>query len=213
MSADLTIMGKVLGGGLPAAAYGGRRELMRMVAPAGDVYQAGTLSGNPLAVAAGLATLEQLDADAYERLARADRGARRRPARGGRRASGAGRVGARPGHPVLRAEPPRDFAGAAACDLDAYGASAGRCSTAASIRRPRSSRPGSSRSPTTRRRSSAPARRRARRSPRRSPERPRAALYQALTKAFPARCGALSESFSGPLILGSSNEPNQRRLR
>ena len=46
-------MGKVIGGGLPAAAYGGPRELMELVAPAGDVYQAGTLSGNPLAVAAG----------------------------------------------------------------------------------------------------------------------------------------------------------------
>ncbi len=65
---DLTVMGKVLGGGLPAAAYGGPRELMERIAPAGDVYQAGTLSGNPLAVAAGLATLEQLDAAAYERL-------------------------------------------------------------------------------------------------------------------------------------------------
>ena len=54
-------MGKVLGGGLPAAAYGGRRDLMERVAPAGDVYQAGTLSGNPLAVAAGLATLRELD--------------------------------------------------------------------------------------------------------------------------------------------------------
>ncbi|MGB2711972.1 MAG: glutamate-1-semialdehyde 2,1-aminomutase, partial [Conexibacter sp.] len=51
---DLTIMGKVIGGGLPAAAYGGPRELMERIAPAGDVYQAGTLSGNPLAVAAGL---------------------------------------------------------------------------------------------------------------------------------------------------------------
>ncbi|MBV9047555.1 MAG: glutamate-1-semialdehyde 2,1-aminomutase, partial [Solirubrobacterales bacterium] len=67
---DLTILGKVLGGGLPAAAYGGRRELMERVAPAGDVYQAGTLSGNPLAVAAALATLEQLDQEAYDRLAR-----------------------------------------------------------------------------------------------------------------------------------------------
>src|SRR3954447_14368688 len=65
---DLTVMGKVIGGGLPAAAYGGPRELMELVAPAGDVYQAGTLSGNPLAVAAGLATLRQLDAAAYERL-------------------------------------------------------------------------------------------------------------------------------------------------
>jgi glutamate-1-semialdehyde 2,1-aminomutase len=67
---DLTVMGKVLGGGLPAAAYGGRRELMERIAPAGDVYQAGTLSGNPLAVAAGLATLRLLDGEAYARLAR-----------------------------------------------------------------------------------------------------------------------------------------------
>ena len=65
---DLTVLGKILGGGLPAAAFGGPRELMERVAPAGDVYQAGTLSGNPLAVAAGLATLRQLDAAAYERL-------------------------------------------------------------------------------------------------------------------------------------------------
>lgn len=57
---DLTCLGKVMGGGLPAAAYGGRRDLMEQVAPAGPVYQAGTLSGNPLAMAAGLATLEQL---------------------------------------------------------------------------------------------------------------------------------------------------------
>ena len=66
--ADLTVMGKVIGGGLPAAAYGGSRELMERIAPAGDVYQAGTLSGNPLAVAAGLATLDQLDGPAYARL-------------------------------------------------------------------------------------------------------------------------------------------------
>ncbi|MGC9221861.1 MAG: glutamate-1-semialdehyde 2,1-aminomutase [Solirubrobacteraceae bacterium] len=66
---DLTIMGKIVGGGLPAAAYGGRRQYMERVAPAGDVYQAGTLSGNPLAVAAGLATLALLDANAYKRLA------------------------------------------------------------------------------------------------------------------------------------------------
>ncbi len=65
---DLTVLGKVVGGGLPAAAYAGRRDLMENVAPAGDVYQAGTLSGNPLATAAGLATLELLDADAYARL-------------------------------------------------------------------------------------------------------------------------------------------------
>jgi glutamate-1-semialdehyde 2,1-aminomutase len=71
---DLTILGKVLGGGLPAAAYGGPRALMERVAPAGDVYQAGTLSGNPLAVAAGLATLRRLDADAYTRLETITRG-------------------------------------------------------------------------------------------------------------------------------------------
>jgi glutamate-1-semialdehyde 2,1-aminomutase len=69
VSPDLTVMGKVIGGGLPAAAYGGRRALMEQVAPAGDVYQAGTLSGNPLAVAAGLATLSLLDDQAYLRLA------------------------------------------------------------------------------------------------------------------------------------------------
>ena len=57
---DLTCVGKVVGGGLPAAAYGGRRDLMEMIAPAGPVYQAGTLSGNPVAMAAGLATLEEL---------------------------------------------------------------------------------------------------------------------------------------------------------
>lgn len=67
---DLTVMGKIVGGGLPAAAFGGPREYMERIAPAGDVYQAGTLSGNPLAVAAGLATLKQLDAEAYERLGR-----------------------------------------------------------------------------------------------------------------------------------------------
>ena len=70
---DLTILGKVIGGGLPAAAYGGPRVLMERIAPAGDVYQAGTLSGNPLAVAAALATLELLDA---RRLRAARRGHR-----------------------------------------------------------------------------------------------------------------------------------------
>ncbi|MCH9650037.1 MAG: glutamate-1-semialdehyde 2,1-aminomutase [Deltaproteobacteria bacterium] len=60
---DLTTLGKVIGGGLPIAAYGGRRDLMEQVAPAGAVYQAGTLSGNPLAVAAGTAALDTLSAD------------------------------------------------------------------------------------------------------------------------------------------------------
>jgi glutamate-1-semialdehyde 2,1-aminomutase len=68
---DLTCLGKVLGGGLPAAAYGGRAAIMRQVAPAGPVYQAGTLSGNPLAMAAGIATLDALAEDgAWERAER-----------------------------------------------------------------------------------------------------------------------------------------------
>jgi glutamate-1-semialdehyde 2,1-aminomutase len=60
VTADLTTLGKVIGGGLPVAAYGGRRDIMERVAPSGPVYQAGTLSGNPLAMAAGLATLSTL---------------------------------------------------------------------------------------------------------------------------------------------------------
>jgi glutamate-1-semialdehyde 2,1-aminomutase len=113
-------MGKVLGGGLPAAAYGGRRELMERVAPAGDVYQAGTLSGNPLAVAAGLATLRELDAGAYGRLG----------ALTGRLASGLrDAAGDRPVQVVsvcglltvfFSSEPVRDFTGASACDLEAH---------------------------------------------------------------------------------------------
>lgn len=66
---DLTCLGKVIGGGLPAAAYGGRREIMEMIAPAGPVYQAGTLSGNPLAMVAGITTLRAIrEAGVYERL-------------------------------------------------------------------------------------------------------------------------------------------------
>ncbi|MGH2498531.1 MAG: glutamate-1-semialdehyde 2,1-aminomutase, partial [Candidatus Limnocylindria bacterium] len=65
---DLTLLGKVIGGGLPVGAYGGSRTLMSRIAPLGPVYQAGTLSGNPLAMAAGLATLRLLDEEAYSRL-------------------------------------------------------------------------------------------------------------------------------------------------
>jgi glutamate-1-semialdehyde 2,1-aminomutase len=69
VSADLTMLGKIIGGGLPVGAYGGRADLMDWVAPAGPVYQAGTLSGNPLAVAAGLKTLEVIRRPGfYERL-------------------------------------------------------------------------------------------------------------------------------------------------
>ncbi|MDZ7767781.1 MAG: glutamate-1-semialdehyde 2,1-aminomutase [Woeseiaceae bacterium] len=68
---DLTTLGKIIGGGMPAAAFGGREDIMAHLAPDGAVYQAGTLSGNPLAMAAGLATLTELEADGfYERLER-----------------------------------------------------------------------------------------------------------------------------------------------
>jgi glutamate-1-semialdehyde 2,1-aminomutase len=65
---DMTCLGKIVGGGLPLAAYGGRREIMECVAPLGPVYQAGTLSGNPIAVSAGLATLELLTPAVYAKL-------------------------------------------------------------------------------------------------------------------------------------------------
>jgi glutamate-1-semialdehyde 2,1-aminomutase len=122
VTGDLTIIGKILGGGLPAAAVGGRAELMRMLAPAGDVYQAGTLSGNPLAVAAGLATLALLDEPAYQRLASLTE----RLAAGLREAAG--------GYPVqvvsltglltvfFSDRPVESFDDARACDLPAYAA-------------------------------------------------------------------------------------------
>ena len=121
---DLTILGKVIGGGLPAAAYGGAAVLMEQVAPVGPVYQAGTLAGNPLAVAAGLATLELLDARAYQRLEAVTEAL----AAGLRRAfSEAGvplQVQSVPGlvTPFFTTAPVRDYAGATGCDLDAYGA-------------------------------------------------------------------------------------------
>ncbi|HYI99280.1 MAG TPA: glutamate-1-semialdehyde 2,1-aminomutase [Thermoleophilaceae bacterium] len=121
---DLTVLGKVIGGGLPAAAYAGRRDLMERVAPAGDVYQAGTLSGNPLATAAGLATLELLDADAYARL----------DAISATLADGLREAAAHAGVPVhvtrttglltlfFHDGPVSDYAGAKECDLEAYAA-------------------------------------------------------------------------------------------
>ena len=70
IDADLTTLGKIIGGGLPCAAYGGRADLMNHIAPLGPVYQAGTLAGNPLAMAAGIATLKQLTAEGlYHRIA------------------------------------------------------------------------------------------------------------------------------------------------
>jgi glutamate-1-semialdehyde 2,1-aminomutase len=122
---DLTIMGKVIGGGLPAAAVGGRTELMELLAPAGEVYQAGTLSGNPLAVAAGLAALELLDGPAYARLA-----ARTEQLAAGLREA-ADRSSGRPVQIVslpglltlfFSERPVVDLEGAKGCDLDAYAA-------------------------------------------------------------------------------------------
>lgn len=70
---DLWCFGKVIGGGLPIGAFGGRRQIMEMIAPSGDVYQAGTLSGNPVATAAGLAALSRLDQESYAKLSRTTR--------------------------------------------------------------------------------------------------------------------------------------------
>jgi glutamate-1-semialdehyde 2,1-aminomutase len=121
---DLTVLGKVIGGGLPAAAYAGRRDLMERIAPAGDVYQAGTLSGNPLATAAGLATLRLLNEAAYERLGEL----------AATLASGLDELGRAAGVPVsathttglltlfFAERPPRNYDEAKACDLDAYAA-------------------------------------------------------------------------------------------
>jgi glutamate-1-semialdehyde 2,1-aminomutase len=121
---DLTIMGKVMGGGLPAAAYGGRREHMERIAPAGDVYQAGTLSGNPLATAAALATLARLDDAAYEQLA-----ATTDSLASGLRQAAAGasvdvQVQSVPGLLTVffSAQPVHDYATAAKSDTEAYGA-------------------------------------------------------------------------------------------
>jgi glutamate-1-semialdehyde 2,1-aminomutase len=122
VSADLTITGKILGGGLPAAAVGGRAELMQRLAPAGDVYQAGTLSGNPLAVAAGLASLRLLDGRAYSRL-----GSLTDTLASGLREAAADypvQVVSAPGLLCVffSARPVRSFADVQECDLDAFSA-------------------------------------------------------------------------------------------
>jgi glutamate-1-semialdehyde 2,1-aminomutase len=118
---DLVVMGKIIGGGLPAAAYGGSRTLMEMIAPAGEVYQAGTLSGNPLATAAGLATLALLDEPAYRRLQATTDAL----ARGLREAAGDRPVQVQSTCGLVTTffseEPVRDYAGASACDTEAYG--------------------------------------------------------------------------------------------
>jgi glutamate-1-semialdehyde 2,1-aminomutase len=121
---DLVILGKVIGGGLPAAAFAGRRDLMERVAPAGDVYQAGTLSGNPLATAAGLATLRLLDASAYERLDGLSRSLAEGLEAAAREVGVPARAAWTTGLVTLffSERPVRSYADARACDLDAHAA-------------------------------------------------------------------------------------------
>jgi glutamate-1-semialdehyde 2,1-aminomutase len=120
---DLTTLGKVIGGGLPVGAFGGRAEIMERVAPLGPVYQAGTLSGNPLAMTAGLATLEALaEPGVYERL----------EASGARLARGLEAAAEAAGVPVsldrqgsmgcmyFQAGPVANYAEAAASDLERF---------------------------------------------------------------------------------------------
>jgi glutamate-1-semialdehyde 2,1-aminomutase len=119
---DLTTLGKVIGGGLPVAAYGGRRDLMELVAPSGPMYQAGTLSGNPLAMAAGIATLTALTPDVHASIAQRTRAL----------VEGLSHIAARRGVPFtadsagsmfgffFRAEPVRSYADARAADVELF---------------------------------------------------------------------------------------------
>ncbi|HEY8811835.1 MAG TPA: glutamate-1-semialdehyde 2,1-aminomutase [Candidatus Dormibacteraeota bacterium] len=114
---DLTILGKIIGGGLPVGAYGGRADLLDLVAPAGDVYQAGTLSGHPVVMAAGEATLRQLTPDLYAAIDR-------RADRLEEALAGPGRSTARVGSLLtlfFREQPPKDFGEARESDTAAFG--------------------------------------------------------------------------------------------
>jgi glutamate-1-semialdehyde 2,1-aminomutase len=116
--ADLTVLGKIVGGGLPLAAFGGRAEVMERLAPSGDVYQAGTLSGNPLATAAGLNVLRRLrEPERYRELERRSAALEA----GLSRFVQVQRVGAML-TPFMTERPVRRFEDAEACDLDRYGA-------------------------------------------------------------------------------------------
>ena len=119
---DLTTLGKIIGGGMPVGAYGGRADLMRHVAPEGGVYQAGTLSGHPLTMAAGIATLDLLTPDVYEGLeatgAALEAGLREAAAAAGRQVAVA-RVGSLL-TVFFRSEEPRDWAEAGTSDREAY---------------------------------------------------------------------------------------------
>jgi len=119
---DLTTLGKVIGGGMPIGAYGGRRDVMAMVAPAGPVYQAGTLSGHALSMAAGIATLDALSEDAYLTLEAAGEDLQtglRDAARDAGRTIAISRVGSLL-TVFFRAEPPADAAEALSSDREAY---------------------------------------------------------------------------------------------
>jgi glutamate-1-semialdehyde 2,1-aminomutase len=122
VEADLTVLGKIVGGGLPLAAFGGRAELMERLAPAGDVYQAGTLSGNPLATAAGLSVLRRLrEPSVYAELER--RGARLE--RGLREASAGEATVQRVGAMLtlfMGTVPVENFDDASRCDIERHGA-------------------------------------------------------------------------------------------
>ena len=125
ISPDLTCFGKIIGGGLPVGAYGGRKDIMEQVAPSGPVYQAGTLSGNPVAMAAGIATLRELKAPGfYERVEEASRqlaaGLKAAAEKAGKDVF-LSRVGAMMGMFFTRG-PVRSFADAKTSDLDAFAA-------------------------------------------------------------------------------------------
>jgi len=119
---DLTTLGKIIGGGMPVGAYGGRDDLMRHVAPEGGVYQAGTLSGHPLAMAAGAATLDLLTPDVYGALEEAgadlEAGLRDAAVAAGREVAIA-RVGSLL-TVFFRPTAPRNWAEAGTSDRDAY---------------------------------------------------------------------------------------------
>ena len=120
---DLTTLGKVIGGGMPVGAFGGRRDIMERIAPLGPVYQAGTLSGNPIGVAAGLATLALVQAPGfYERLSASTQSLVDALAAEARRqgvAFSAQSVGGMFGI-YFRAQPPASYAEVMQCDKEAF---------------------------------------------------------------------------------------------
>jgi glutamate-1-semialdehyde 2,1-aminomutase len=121
---DLTCLGKIIGGGLPVGAYGGRRDIMQLVAPAGPVYQAGTLSGNPMAMAAGIVTLRILQNEGVYRTLDASGAALAEGLRGAARAAEATVTVSQLGSLLtvfFSEEAPADYATARRADTDRYG--------------------------------------------------------------------------------------------